>query len=359
MVTNEAFLQLVRLGVGVDKETILPDSIDWQKLYNIATQQGLSSVFIDGINRLPEKQRPPKAVLLQWIGHFLNEESQYNIQWKSACDLALLLKNKGIRTFVLKGNVVSECYPIPQHRRSVDLDCYVLPETGIDDVWEESNQIIEHAGFQVKREYYKNSTWLLPGLTVENHRWLTPFRGNKRLTELERLLQQLLREDSGSSVFEGTDLFRPPVMVSALFLIEHAYSHFLHEGLTWRHVLDWMLFRRKHQEDINWALLERWVNQFEFRKFYDSYLTLGKFLFGEIKEVDLSNKDKMMLADIWEPLDLHKTVNGFCGKLALVGNTWRARWKYHEFTDISWLQALWIQAKGFLFLKNPELITES
>jgi len=39
-------------------------------------------------------------------------------------------------------------------------------------------------------------------------------------------------------LFEGTWLYRPPVVVSALFLIEHAYSHFLHEGLTWRHVLD-------------------------------------------------------------------------------------------------------------------------
>jgi len=45
-------------------------------------------------------------------------------------------------------------------------------------------------------------------------------------------------------------------MVSALFLIEHAYSHFLHEGLTWRHVLDWTMFSRRHREEIDWEAFD-------------------------------------------------------------------------------------------------------
>lgn len=62
-----------------------------------------------------------------------------------------------------------------------------------------------------------------------------------------------------------------------------------------------------------------------------------------------------MLADILSPLDWHETVNGLRGKMALAGNTWRARWKYREFTDISWSKALWIQVKGFIFIKEPKL----
>lgn len=353
---NNVFFLLLRRGIGVSKEVVLPRPIDWAKIYDVATQQGLSSVILDGIEKLPEQQRPEKSVFLQWIGGAFSEESQYNVQWKSACELALLLKHKGIRTYVLKGNVVSECYPVPKHRRSMDLDCFLLPEMGSEDVWEKSNEIIEHAGFIVKRDYYKNSTWFLPGLVVENHRWLTPFRGNKRLMELEELLQRLFREESVSFVFESSCLYRPPVMVSALFLIEHAYSHFLHEGLTWRHVLDWMMFSRKHQEKINWTQLDKWIDEFGFRKFYDSYMTLGKFLLGEVEEDNLSDKDRMMLADIWAPLDLHETIHGVKGKLALVGNTWRARWKYKSFSSLSMIQALWIQVKGYLFDKNPKVI---
>lgn len=62
-----------------------------------------------------------------------------------------------------------------------------------------------------------------------------------------------------------------------------------------------------------------------------------------------------MMEDIWAPLDVHETVIGVRGKLALVGNTWRARWKYRFFTDISWHRALWIQVKGYLFEKEPKI----
>jgi len=56
------------------------------------------------------------------------------------------------------------------------------------------------------------------------------------------------------------------------------------------------------------------------------YHQLGQLLLGELEEENLTPDDQLMLADIWPPLDLHKTVPGVRGKLALVGNTWCARW---------------------------------
>lgn len=62
-----------------------------------------------------------------------------------------------------------------------------------------------------------------------------------------------------------------------------------------------------------------------------------------------------MLEDVWAPLDVHDTLHGVKGKLGLVGNTLRAWWKYNYFTPISMPHALWIQAYGVLFDKNPKL----
>jgi len=39
----------------------------------------------------------------------------------------------------------------------------------------------------------------------------------------------------------------------------------------------------------------------------------------------------------------------------LAGNTWRARWKYRLFTDMTWLKALWIQAKGVVLEREVRL----
>ena len=361
---QETLLKLVRLGIRTESVSsamfVVPDSIDWEALQILATEQGLSAIVVDGLEKLPVEQKPPKLVLLQWIGEVLQQESQYAIQEKAAGDMALIFKNNAIRTYVLKGAVVAECYPNPIHRSSSDLDCFLVPDKSDFNAWELGNDLIKAKGFEVESVFYKNSTFFLPELMVENHRFLTPFRGNGRLKQLERWFQSQfkslrIQEVQEGLRFEGTWLYRPPVLVSALFLIEHAYSHFLHEGLTWRHVLDWMMFSRKHESEIDWNELTVFVDEFGFRKFYDSYERLGRYLLGEIKEEVLTKKDKMMLADVWAPLDLHESDHGLKGKLALAGNTWRARWKYRYFAEISMVKALWIQVKGVLFIKNPTL----
>lgn len=349
-----ALLGLIRLGIG-HPCTNMPEEVDWDTLQALATEQGLSGIVVDGLEKLPAEQKPPKPVLLQWIGEVLQNESVNAVQQNTAAEMALLFKDNIIRTYVLKGSVVAECYPKPEHRSSVDVDCFLLPDNGEFDAWDLGNSLMRSNGFEVKTNFYKNSTFYLPGLTVENHKFMTPYRGNKKLADLERILQTLIKSDKGEDRFEGIWLYRPPVMVTALFLVEHAYSHFLHEGLTWRHVLDWMMFNRKHHEEIDWTELMAYVDEFGFRKFYDSYERLGRYLLGEIKEEELTDKDKLMLADVWAPLDLHESDHGLNGKLALAGNTWRARWKYRLFADISMVHALWIQVKGVLFIKNPTL----
>lgn len=355
---QEVFLQLVRLGVGAAESVDGADNPrldvkDWRALEDLANEHGLLGVVLDGLDKLPHELRPEQKTIRHSISQMVQSEQQYVIQEHAAAEMALLLHQHGIRTYVLKGAVVAECYPKPEHRWSVDMDCFLADENDSEDVWERGNRVLEEQGLEVRRDFYKNSTVVLPGLMVENHRFLTPFRGNERLKKLERLLQRYLRADRGENRFDGIWLYRPPVMVSALFLIEHAYSHFLHEGLTWRLVLDWQMFSRRHHDEIDWREIETRVNEFGFSRFYDSFCRLGEYLLGELPEDGLIPADWQMLADVWAPLDVHETVTGLKGKLALAGNTWRARWKYRLFAEISWLQALWIQVKGYLFERNP------
>lgn len=348
-------MRLLRLGIGTSEDIPTLDGVNWFNLERLANEQGLLGVMLDGVEKLPRELRPEKKAILQSIGQLIQSEQQYAVQEHAAAEMALLLHQHGIRTYVLKGAVVAECYPKPEHRRSVDLDCFLLSEKDSDDVWEEGNRLVEEAGFEVARGFYKNSTFHLPGLAVENHRFMTPFRGNARMKRLERRLQGMIIKDAGEDRFEGTWLYRPPVMVSALFLIEHAYSHFLHEGLTWRHVLDWTMFSRRHREEINWEAFDGLVDEYGFRKFYDSYSRLGRFLVGELADDGLTPADRRMLADVWAPLDLHESLHGLKAKLQLAGNYWRARWKYRLFTDMTWLRALAEWVLGAVFDRQPRL----
>lgn len=184
---------------------------------------------------------------------------------------------------------------------------------------------------------------------------MTPFRGNKKLKYFEIMLQGMMKADKGEDLFENVYLYRPPVMVTALFLIEHAYSHFLSEGLTWRHILDWMMFGKKHKDELDWNSFYALIDEFGFRKFYDSYNRLGKYLIGELYDSSLTYQDKRMLKDVWAPLDLHETLHGVKAKISFALSTMRAAWKYHYFSEISMPHALGIQVKGFLFIKHPTL----
>ena len=357
MENNKLFLSLVRLGLGhvIPTRDLVPNQTNWGAVKALAEKQGLSAIVLDGIETLPIDSRPQKQDLLQWIGEVLHNEYVYAVQMKSACEMALIFENNHIRTNILKGFVIAECYPNPSHRVSVDLDCFLAPHQEDFDAYELGNRLMEQAGFEVDKSFYKNSTIILPGLTVENHKFMTAVRGNKRLKNLERILQSLIYNDNCKDKIGETCMFRPPLMVSALFLIEHAYAHFLHEGITWRHVLDWMMFSRKHYKQIDWYVLDAFIDEYGFRRFYSSYERLGQFLIGELDESDLTKADKKMLSDVWADVDLHETTRGIRGKVALASNTLRAGWKYQYFSDISMLHDLLLRVTGFLFERHPKI----
>lgn len=83
---KENFLRLVRLGIGT--ETVsgfkFHDSIDWGEVEALATKQGLLAVVLDGIQLLPEDQRPPKVQMLQWIGQVMQGYEQRYVEYRKA-----------------------------------------------------------------------------------------------------------------------------------------------------------------------------------------------------------------------------------------------------------------------------------
>lgn len=361
IVEREFLLGLIQSGVIGDIGTSVPDYLDWNLLIEEAGRQNVSVIASDGLQKLydagvyselgDKEERRTKA---KWFSKTMRYEQRYADQLAAAKKMGEWFASEGIQTVVLKGFTVSDCYPIPSHRYSADLDCFLIKDGEHFTAFELGNQLIEKHGLQVKRKYYKNSSFNLDGLFVENHKYCTPFRGNKTLRRLEQLLQEMIIKGPLTE-FKGTGLLMPPVLASALFLTEHAYSHFLHEGLNLRHILDWAMFKKKHGYDMDWGAFEKYVDEFGFRRFYDAYSHLGDYVLGIYNYSSLSPRERRMMDSVWAGLDVHEGVKGFAGKIRLVGNTLRAGWKYREFAPISMMEALWIQVKGFLFDRDPAL----
>ena len=358
-VEREFLLNLLRASLLGETGFSVPDTVNWSVLIDEANRQNVSVIASDGLQKLfdaglysvsgDKEERRTKA---RWFAKTMKYEQRYANQVTAAKRMGERLASTGIQTVILKGFTVSECYPVPAHRYSADLDCFLIKDGEHLEAYELGNRVMEEHGVKVGRGYYKNSSFDIPGAHVENHKFCTPFRGNDTLRRFERLLQELIL--AGPLCMLGdTGLLAPPPLASALFLTEHAYSHFLHEGLNLRHVLDWMMFRRQHASDVDWTAFDGYVDEFGFRRFYDAYVHLGEYVLGTRES--LTPVEQRVMDSVWAGLDLHDSVKGVAGKLRLVGNTLRAGWKYREFSPISMARALWIQVRGVLVGRNPEL----
>ncbi len=65
------------IQVAIEKKTGLsriPTTDEWLLLYEEALKQSVAGVAFEGLQRLPQKQWPPQALLLQWIG--LSEQTR-------------------------------------------------------------------------------------------------------------------------------------------------------------------------------------------------------------------------------------------------------------------------------------------
>ncbi len=119
------FLSLIRLGLW-DNDTITPSQINWSEVKTLAERQGLSAILVDGIEVLPEVQRPSKEFLLQMIGEVMQVyELRYEKYRKAIADLAAFYNSHGYKMMVLKGYACSINWPKPEHRPCGDIDIWL------------------------------------------------------------------------------------------------------------------------------------------------------------------------------------------------------------------------------------------
>ena len=358
MVTEDATPALYTLlsAALTGKVDALARDIDWTEIIRDAGRQGVTVLASDGLQRLFDEglyeSEGEDLVKVSWFGHKFKLERQHARQQGVAAKVAKWLSAEGVRTLVLKGATVAECYPVPSHRYSSDLD--IFPVRDGKPAFEESNRIMESHGIKVNRKHYKNSSFRVGGVLVEDHHFCTPFRGNRTLKRFERLLETLLLDESTQTPMDG-GLWRPAPLFTALFLAEHAYSHFLHEGLIIRHVTDWQMFRRAHQDDVDWVRFEEVCDEFGFADFMVSLENVGRYILRDCLFSDLSSNDRRLLEDILKGPELHTGARGWKEKVAIARNTVHAGWKYRLFSRISMPHALWIQVRSYFLDPHPTL----
>ena len=295
---NKDFLALVRLGSGAGTEPVqgsmfnVQCSIDWQGVKDLAEQQGLGAVVLDGIEKLPDGQRPPQLFLLEWIGETLQGyEYRYEQYEKAVSSLAGFYSSHGIKMMVLKGYACSLDWPRPEHRPCGDIDIWLFgrqPEADAlieslefrDECLESDEKFESVKKIVVDRSHHHHTVFNWGDFTVENHYDFINIHRHKSHKGLEDIFKELGQDDShyvevksasttsaGSAIGLATKVYLPSSNLHALFLVRHALNHFASIGINLRQVLDWAFFVKKHESEIDWKWFWGVVDSYSMRDF--------------------------------------------------------------------------------------------
>lgn len=344
---KELFLSIVKIGIGNATMLQVPDNVDWNALENLAAQQGLSAVLVDGVEKLPEQKRPPKVLLLQWIGEALQGyDYRYEVYKKTIAEMATFYNAHGFKMMVLKGYACSMDWPKPEHRPCGDIDIWQFGRQK-----EADTVLAKEKGIKVDSSHHHHTVFYWRDFMVENHYDFVNVHARKSSAELEKIFKELGQDDSNYVELYGEKVYLPSPNLHALFLIRHMVSHFTGANISLRQVLDWAFFVKGHGKNVDWEWLVSLLEQYHMKDFYNCInaicvenLGFSSSIFPTI-QLQPSMKERV-LNDILAPAFETEEPRMFVKRIIYKyrrwqGNSWKHELCYNDSRLLSFWTGIW------------------
>ena len=341
---------------------------EWTAIKDMAVKQGVSAIVLDGINQLSlSEYNLPAEMKLEWIGEALQIEQRNRQQVAVMEEMAGKWKVNGCRVMIMKGQANGTMYPKPEHRSPGDIDCYLFncninPNDNLNDdkeAYRIGNDIARAAGAKVDESWYKHSVISYKGETFENHQFFVHTRDGKRGKQLEKELEEALKVDASLFKPLTSIAVMPPVQWTAMFLTYHACAHFVSEGLRLKQIVDWVMFLKAHQQDVDWEAFWGFCERNHLRVFAEAMNTIARRWFGikchtesteNTESFESPYAERIMKSALYdEDYVFNSGKSGWANRIHLVRNMFRYRWKYEEVYQTNVWKQLWWYATGFIF----------
>lgn len=272
METKEAFLTLVRLGIG-NPASKITQRVDWPAIQELATNQGLYAIVLDGVEKLPAEQRPSQEFLLEWIGEVLQGyEYRYDACKQAIAEMAGFYNLHGLKMMILKGYACSLNWPNPNHRPCGDIDIWQFGKQK-----EADSAITREKRIEVDNSHHHHSVFNWGEFTVENHYDFVNVYHHKSNTVLEKIFKELGEDDThfvelkgDASTGSAVKVYLPSPNLHALFLLKHTMNDFTSFSMSLRQLIDWGFFVEKHSKEVDWEWIIEILKKFHMIEFYNT-----------------------------------------------------------------------------------------
>lgn len=244
--TETQFLHIAKAAIsGGD----LPaEKVDWPAIFTLANQQKLLPILFEAVRKMPAAEGNTALFAMtkqQVIGQVLNQ----TVRTAEFADLYRQLRAAGLHPVVVKGQLCSRLYPLKDHRISADDDLYI-PDAAFMACHEQllanglrTDTPADELSTTDEVSYTKNGS----PLYIELHRHLFDSAEDAH-DELNHFFADL-------KPVEIDGFLAMPPHEHLLYLILHAYKHFVRSGIGLRQFCDIGLWARAYHDEIDWQIL--------------------------------------------------------------------------------------------------------
>ena len=244
--TETQFLHIARAAIsGSDLPT---EKVDWPAIFTLANQQKLLPILFEAVRKMPAAEENVALFAVtkqQVIGQVLNQ----TMRSAEFSDLYHKLRSAGLHPIVVKGQLCSRLYPLKDHRISADDDLYI-PDAEFMACHEQllangltTDTPVDELATTDEVSYTKNGS----PLYIELHRHL--------FDSAEDAHDELNHFFTDINPVEMDGFLAMPPHEHLLYLLLHAYKHFVRSGIGLRQFCDIGLWARAYHGEIDWQRL--------------------------------------------------------------------------------------------------------
>ena len=222
--------------------------MDWPAIFTLANQQKLLPILFEAVRKTPAAEESAALFAVtkqQVIGQVLNQ----TVRSAEFTELYHKLRVAGLHPIVVKGQLCSRLYPLKDHRISADDDIYI-PDAEFMACHEQllanglrTGTPADELASADEVPYTKDGS----PLYIELHRHL--------FDSAEDAHDELNHFFTDINPVEIDGLLVMPPHEHLLYLILHAYKHFVRSGIGLRQFCDIGLWARAYHDEIDWQIL--------------------------------------------------------------------------------------------------------
>ncbi len=251
--TLDAFFSLLRAGLWEQSVQLSAyEPVVFSAIQKLAEDQSVVGIIAAGLEHVTNR-KITKQVVLQFVGQALQLEERNKAMNYFIGVIVDKMRNSEIRTLLVKGQGIAQCYERPLWRSSGDVDL-LLDEENFQKAKEFLIPLASFIGEEDGKRMHL-------GLTIGP--WLVELHGTLREPLLKRVNNGL--DDVQKDTFVNnrirvwkngeTDVQIPCADNDVIFVFAHILQHYFGGGVGLRQICDWTRLLWTYHKSIDIALL--------------------------------------------------------------------------------------------------------